>query len=1232
MTGGGSTPETFAGVRFLLLGFDTFDEHQVRSKLVDCGGVDVAHYSPNCTHVIVDKIVYDDPVCVAARNDAKTLVTALWVHHSFDVGLPVDPASIIYRPLRDLNGIPDAKGLIVCLTGYQRQDRDDIMTMVGLMGAKFSKPLVANKVTHLVCYKFEDLHFIHYLSLTFVLKVTKQIIFILSGEKYELAKKIPKMKLVYHWLEDCLRDWQLLPEDTYNTSGYELEMMEAEARDSEDEAENTFVKQAGVRTLRSMYKSPHNIKAGSPTTPRLPTPEGEMPNVPLVFNNAIGNLSIPRNENKLDQASSVSNSYVSKGLRCQDACQLRAASGRDLNDQHHGTPDPKVRDDFIINCGSAERASHLAGKLSYSRQTSWRPTLPLHMGNKSGGGSVSSKVPIRKLNANDDLASYTLKADQADEKFDSNCVEVPLKDTNLQNREESSGIFPRKRVMDLSYTSSKSQKMNPGAKSGSMHSPSSSIRSPKTTSHYIVAKDDHSLDKTGNLNVAGISIALTFSATVISNMGKDVNANTKSSPTTFRRLRKSSLSSKPGIVDSAEEKSTTAVTKTVELQNQPTTLLKVKSKKTLGSWPKLVSANQKGSVHLYKDASLNDTAIIFNAGDHEKSPDPTKLGVLCSDVNFEPPNKVEGKDVNMSADVAEKNCESMDDETRLRWKNMNINWRMYFMKLVMVAQATNKCVTMDDRSGQEQHLQDHSDACAPCDVMVKSGSDNIYLLVESTANGNAVKGKKKQGKKLALGKTKLKTVPPVTDVVKPNKVVVVPSAQGSCFTQGLGEPYPHLWRGCSQKPNKVVSEENTRNDNTVVIEKKQEKRCAGLVGKSECRVVPQNKLEDSSEMKENRPTVGGDQTVSKSKQQAEKSTAKSDTTPLKIIQTSVERSDNPSTPEGKAPSKVKIEPVRFILSGHRFQRKEFQKVIKRLKAKCCRDSHHWSYQATHFISPDRVGRTEKFFAAVASGRWILKSDYLEASDKEGRFLEEEPYEWYKNGLGEDGTINLEAPRKWRLLRERTGHGAFHGMRIIIYGECIAPPLDTLKRVMKAGDGTILATSPPYTRFLKSGVDYAIVSPGMPRADMWVQELLKHEIPCVVADYLVEYVCKPGHRLDRHVLYNTNAWAEKSFERVQSRAEDMVEEAFTGEDGDDSSCSDGSDIACVVCGCGERGEVMLICGNEIGSVGCGIGTHIECCNPPLESVPEDDWFCPNCSWSKNSTKSSKKRKMGLLVDS
>lgn len=77
-------------------------------------------------------------------------------------------------------------------------------------------------------------------------------------------------------------------------------------------------------------------------------------------------------------------------------------------------------------------------------------------------------------------------------------------------------------------------------------------------------------------------------------------------------------------------------------------------------------------------------------------------------------------------------------------------------------------------------------------------------------------------------------------------------------------------------------------------------------------------------------------------------------------------------------------------------------------------------------------------------RWILKTDYLTASNQAGKFLEEEPYEWFKNGLSEDGAINLEAARKWRLLRERTGHGAFHGMRVIIYGECIVPPLVRLR--------------------------------------------------------------------------------------------------------------------------------------------------------------------------------------------
>ncbi|KAE8657633.1 hypothetical protein F3Y22_tig00116984pilonHSYRG00048 [Hibiscus syriacus] len=82
-------------------------------------------------------------------------------------------------------------------------------------------------------------------------------------------------------------------------------------------------------------------------------------------------------------------------------------------------------------------------------------------------------------------------------------------------------------------------------------------------------------------------------------------------------------------------------------------------------------------------------------------------------------------------------------------------------------------------------------------------------------------------------------------------------------------------------------------------------------------------------------------------------------------------------------------------------------------------------------SNKRVKTNEKF-QKVDSNKQPLQ--------KAGKFLAEEPYEWHKNGLSEDGAINLEAPRKWRQLRERTDHGAFYGMRIIVYGECIAPPL------------------------------------------------------------------------------------------------------------------------------------------------------------------------------------------------
>ena len=87
-------------------------------------------------------------------------------------------------------------------------------------------------------------------------------------------------------------------------------------------------------------------------------------------------------------------------------------------------------------------------------------------------------------------------------------------------------------------------------------------------------------------------------------------------------------------------------------------------------------------------------------------------------------------------------------------------------------------------------------------------------------------------------------------------------------------------------------------------------------------------------------------------------------------------------------------------------------------------------------------------------RWILKPDYLTACNEAGKFVEEEPFEWHGNGLNSGDTISLDAPRKWRQLKQRTGHGAFYGMQVIIYGECIAPTLVSTNLASLINGGTI----------------------------------------------------------------------------------------------------------------------------------------------------------------------------------
>ncbi|XP_015168036.1 BRCT domain-containing protein At4g02110-like [Solanum tuberosum] len=1406
----------FVDVRFVLIGFDPLRKEQIRSKLVEGGGVDAGKYGPDCTHLIVDSIIYDDPICVSARRVGKIVVTSLWVAHSFDLGMPVDHHSVMYRPPRNLNGIPGAKSLIVCLTGYQRQDRDDIMTMVGLMGANFSKPLVANKVTHLICYKFE-------------------------GEKYELAKKMKTIKLVNHqWLEDCLKSWEILSEAEYAKSGYELDMMEAEAKDSEDENE-------GIAANRSA----ETIAIMGPEYPKSP-------NQFLVKQEAstnISDLNIFRGLSGLGNTKELSLSASKQSKSDQVPAFEESPNRHDemLNSNFCRTkeePPSSMQQngsDLVSVSNSARKSPHSCSSREFPRKFS-SPMTSEHMKSYSGSPAATE--------AGIGYDCFNLSSQRGLEKSELG-VKTP-KNLSFSGKGQSSRL-PEKRNMGISDSSFKSPRTGNNPESipdGYLTANRSEelINSSKLHSlshggsHLLSTNPAPHLDKGVTLEtMQHYDSTISNPATLSTGQGHDEDAPQSSTcmmmgskGTSHATVDVSGpLDERHDVPSPVNERRDTLKSNVLSefnkagddsMSGSKTLKKRSLSKKTLGSRQSLGKGdgrNQKGSLLINKTVLTNDSAASSSGGreetEHQNILSSTKGEVLPAD-NADSSKEIERNNFLNSEKESAKTNESLNDDTEapedqedeelnvLREKSTGTEAQHSGLQSAEKKINANKMVHKNDRkdiakslstesnefetqktsSGKETKLSQSTSVGKASEEKVpegpkclkknskktnlatkraaasvegalstesnefetqKTSSGKETKLSQSTSVGKASEEKVPEGpkclkknskktnlatkraaasvegalstesnefetqktsgketklsKSTSVGKASEEKVPEGPKCLKKNSKKTnlatkraAASVEGALSTESnefetqktsgketklskstsVGKASeekvpegPKCLKKNSKKTNLATKRAAASVEGALSTESNEfetQKTSSGKetklsqstsVGKASEEKVPEgpkclkkNSKKTNLATKRAAASVEGTERkkcrTDRNKVEAKKGKGfPSETGKATVISTEnqlkssmdVEKEnmsviglqnagDNEHEADRSSPSdkksrslkvtEVQSEPRWFIVSGHRLQRKEFQQVIKRLKGKVCRDSHHWSYQATHFIVPAPVRRTEKFFAAASSGRWILKTDYLTACVEAGKLLDEEPYEWHKKGLTEDLAINLEAPRKWRLLRERTGHGALYGMRIIIYGDCIVPPLDTLKCAVKAGDGIILATSPPYSRFLESGVDFAIVSEVMPRCDKWVQEFLRHEIPCVLPDYLVTYVCKPGYTLNNYVQYNTHSWAERSLKKHINRLEEIVEEM---EPSDDSS----NDIACQVCGSPDRGEVMLICGDESGSLGCGIGMHVDCCDPPLECVPEEDWFCPECSKNISNTSTKRKSKKG-----
>ena len=79
-----------------------------------------------------------------------------------------------------------------------------------------------------------------------------------------------------------------------------------------------------------------------------------------------------------------------------------------------------------------------------------------------------------------------------------------------------------------------------------------------------------------------------------------------------------------------------------------------------------------------------------------------------------------------------------------------------------------------------------------------------------------------------------------------------------------------------------------------------------------------------------------------------------------------------------------------------------------------------------------------FRFVFVAGKWLLTVDYIHNSYKQGRWLDEDSYEWNtsKCHLVQSPDMNpiLAAAKRWRQNAAKTGAGAFLGWRVAVLVE------------------------------------------------------------------------------------------------------------------------------------------------------------------------------------------------------
>lgn len=780
--------------------------------------------------------------------------------------------------------------------------------------------------------------------------------------------------------------------------------MEAEAKDSEEETEGTATKQCGEEAT-----IPHQIQISKPEVSRNPLDLSASKGLLNVGNT---NHKVPVIEKtRSDHAPylhKLHNNNNHELLGSHDVGILRDVTLGEQSKQYDiiGTP-VRVGNDLVSTSTSAKRSPHSdvakLGSMSCSRKTPRRTTLPVPSGEMASNLRSSPMMNIGMYNVSEGFGISSLNIEQAKDESDFSGVKTPLKETDVLPEADQSGTLPEKRKTDVPLGSSKIQKTSHNPKAtiseGSSVANRSEIFEPasKTDVHIEIknqvspGNDARYLNETAAQNSPAtvstwmlasfdrksVTPATPVSKTLASDIREDENVEEELQTPLFGS-EKANVTSKSDKTDACMSSAKDAIGEPCEPEDKvpdigvssPTTqrsetqksngsanleLLKggsvekhskpvrskMLAKKCLGSKKRLgkgTTANQKGSIYLNNSTSQND-AVTCSIGGKETT-DYRFINSKKLETNVVTVMEVETKDAQQSGNEVDNKSEFMDDETEApEDKEEN-------EPEVAAIEEKHAEIEPEEKLEDVQHVTNNKD-------IIMAGKDECAMASDNTTD-------KSEQKRVVCGKK--------SEVVEPTHVK---NASKERITKGMKRPsgktnkkiVPSVTKITNS--NRAANEEVMSESDTDKIQGKKKESIPHLAGKAK-GTKSVNKLQNTLELgKENRPIDSGHTTVNRGKKGAEK--VASSKVHIKIDS----KTDESDLQSNTVERVLKTDPVWFILTGHKLQRKEFQQVIRRLKGRVCRDSHHWSYQATHFIVPDRLGRTEKFFAAAASGRYRL---------------------------------------------------------------------------------------------------------------------------------------------------------------------------------------------------------------------------------------------------------------------